>query len=53
MKETIELCTKDSMDYQFSIALEMPRSKNPIRIISVATVEFPLTRGVEACTINK
>ena len=52
IKEVVELCAEDIMDRSFSMVLKTPGSGNLIRIVNTATVEFPLTVGVETHTIN-
>ena len=52
IKQVIELYTEDGLDRPFLIVLETPGSGNVIRIVNTSTVEFPLTAGVEAYTVD-
>merc|ERR1712183_215938 len=51
-KQVIELYTEDGLDRPFLMVMETPGSENVVRIVNTATVEFPLTAGVDAYTIR-
>jgi len=52
-KQVVELYTEDGMDRPFFCVLETPGSGNVVRIVNTAPVEFPMTAGVVAHSINE
>jgi hypothetical protein len=52
-KQVIELYTEDGCDRPFFCVLETPGSGNVVRIVNTAPVEFPMTAGVVAHSINQ
>ena len=52
-KQVIELYTEDGCDRPFFCVLETPGSGNVVRIVNTAPVEFPMTAGVVAHSINE
>ena len=52
-KQVVELYTEDGFDRPFFCVLETPGSGNVVRIVNTAPVEFPMTAGVVAHSINE
>jgi hypothetical protein len=52
-KQVVELYTEDGMDRPFFCVLETPGSGNVVRIVNTAPVEYPMTAGVVAHSINE
>jgi len=52
VKQVAELYTEDGLDRPFMMVIETPGSGNVVRVVNTATVEFPLTAGVEAYSID-
>merc|ERR1719453_3012235 len=52
-KQVIELYTEDGCDRPFFCYLATPGSGNVVRIVNTAPVEFPMTCGVVAHSINR
>ena len=50
-KQIIELYTEDGLDCPFYAIIETPGSRNMVKIVNTATVEFPLTCSVGAYII--
>jgi hypothetical protein len=52
-KEVIEVYTEDGLDRPFYVVIETPGSGNVVRIVNLATVEFPLSAVVEPFVIGE
>lgn len=52
-KQVIELYTEDGLDRPFFCILKTPGSGNVVRVVNTAPLEFPMSAGVVAHSVNK